>query len=189
MRATSLNGYWERMRRLLRMLGGDQLPEGFTNVVIVGDSREPGATNVSYRRFSATLAWSAAIAALTDFTFRADVDLVVERVLFGFVSNQTTQSELRIASPAQVIAAGGVYNACTSANSAWLDAPDGSSPPLSNRTGGAAIGSRVHYWSASAIPQQRYEQPIFLPSGAALSFYMPNNGGTLGTMTIAGYVR
>lgn len=188
-RSTSLNGYWERMRRLLRMLGGDALPEGLTGVVIVGDTREPGASNVSYRRFSVTASWSAAIAALTDFTFRPDVDVVVERAIFGFVVNQSAQSELRILSKSEVTASGGVYNACTSANSAWLDNPDGSSPPVSLRGGGTRLGNAVHYWSASAIPQQVFEYPLFLPAGSAVSFYMPNNGGTLGCMTLCGYVR
>lgn len=188
-RATSLNGYWERMRRLLRMLGGDELPGGLQGVVIVGDSREPGATNVSYRRFSVASSFVGAIAALTDYTWRADVDLVIERVLFTFQTNATGASQLRVVSPAQVTAGGGVYNAVSAATGNWMDNPDGSAPPLSLRTGGAALGGVIHAWGCGAVGSQAFETPIYLPAGAAVSFYHPNNGITLGNMTLSGYVR
>lgn len=176
----SLNGLWERGRRLFRLNAGADRPEGITPVWIAGDSREPFGQTNSYRRFSVSFIQLIAIG--NGYKLRADADLVIERIWWSQTGG--TNPPLYLASAAAT-AAFGAFAAVTTVNSAWRDTPDGSSPPLSISNTAGTAGNVLSYPTPNA---QGPIESIYLPMGSALIWYAPGSASTA-TVYLEGLLR
>lgn len=195
--SSSLNGFWERGRRLLRLLGS-QWDERVQPVIIVADSREPGGLPQSYRRFS--LVMSGAVHAAnsrTSILCEALDGVVLDSIA---VTHGTLaagiSTNFRTLTPNQVAADGVAYTpiAVASLNvslaGAFTDSPAAGLPPFSvytglvNPTAGNPFAAVPHVTDRAT--DTRFG--LFLPFGAALNIHYPQ-ATTLEVINIRGYLR
>lgn len=180
---TNLNGYWERLKKLLGMLGAQDLPPGMLSVVLAGDTREPGAASTgSYRRFAAS-EYKATIPGETATKWQFQADCVVEGLSLSF-RTVGGRHELYVLTTAQAATVPG-YGTPTAA--AWTDTPDVTPPPLLQSTDNTVLGQKFYEMPAGP---GAYEYPswLYFPRGSAL--YCRNRAGASVDLiwSISGYV-
>lgn len=186
-RKTALNGYYERLRRLMRMLGADPLPPDFASVVIAADSREPGAGSGAYRRFTVTRTLAAAVAADTTYIFVPRIDVVLTKVTVGWQGTATSNFSLRWLSPAQVTATGLTL---AQADGAWIDAPDGGLTPWDVHLAPVFAGAgSLGHWLGVVPGLHSLDLEAYLPAGAGVTWRLPATGTTYNHITFSGYAR
>lgn len=192
--SSSLNGFWERGRRLLRLMGSEWDSRA-QSVVIIGDSREPCGLPQSYRRFMLTYS-GAGHAVGTCYKIRCDAldGVVITDLAFAHANVAAHPSlVLRTLTAAQVVADGAAYipitNAIATCAAAWVDNPAEGFPPFSGSTGGA-VGAGNPFYSVNGLTERFNfsNVGIFLPFGAAINLYY-TQATTVESFNIAGYLK
>lgn len=191
---SSLAGFWERGRRLLRLFG-QQWDQRIQPVMIVGDSREPCGLPDTYRRFA--LAFAGAHALGTCLKIRCDAIYGAVLEDFYFSSNAfaaTPGLHMRLLSPASAASDAGVtYNAVDQAfgslAGSWIDQPDDGRIPFSYATNGVVTAGRIFGEGPfNSAHYGRMHLGIFLPKGAALNLNYAQ-ASTNETFWMTGYLR
>jgi hypothetical protein len=178
----SLNGTWDRARRLFRMQYGGDIPKGIQPVWIAGDVREPMGQSGAYRRFQ--LSYNIAIAAGNSLKIRSTVETVLSTVRYNFTGGTPS---VRLASAAQTDTLDPAGWAGVAANvSVWRDSPDGSTPPMESINSAGVTGNTL--FAASLVGAVCETTDIFLPPGASIQFNSPAAVSTL-QIVIQGYTR
>lgn len=191
---SSLSGFWERGRRLLRLFG-QQWDERVQPVMIVADSREPCGLPDSYRRFALAFAGTHALGTCCKIRCDAVYGCVLDD--FYFSSNAFAASpglHMRLMSPAAVIAdAAAVYSSVDQTfgtlAGTFIDQPDDGRIPFSVATTGTVTAGRI--FGEGPFNSSHYGQMhlgIFLPQGAALNLNYAQ-ASTNETFWITGYLR
>lgn len=179
----SLNGTWDRARRLFRMQYGGDVPKGITPVWIAGDAREPMGQVGAYRRFVAS--WQVLVPAGSALKVRPSLDSVITSLRYTWSAGTPS---VRLASVAETQALNPTgWTQLTAANGSWADTPDGSLVPLdvqttAGTTGNTAITASI---TGTFLPDL---SNLFLPAGASVQFYAPGAGTTF-SIVLQGYVR
>jgi len=179
----SLNGTWDRCRRLFRMGYGGDIPKDITPVWIAGDVREPFGQAGAYRRFLST--WTRAIPAGSSLHLRGGSDVVLERVAYTFSGGTPS---VRMASGEQLNAAGVTgWASIPATNGVWRDSPDSSLIPMDFVELPGAVGNTAVFASIGGGVLPILED-CYLPTGSDISWYSP---GAISTVSIVlhGYVR
>jgi len=191
----SLSGFWERGRRLLRILG-QEWDHRVQPVMIVADSREPGGLPQSYRRFALTFA--GARAANSHLKLRCDAidGVVIDGICWNQSTSASTGPVLRLMSAATVISDAGAYNpvqnTITNFAGGWCDTPGDGYLPFSSGTAGGItnVGLQVHALQYNGNKGDgMMNLGIFLPFGSAMNFACGTNATALETITLTGYAR
>lgn len=178
MSQSSLNGYFERVRRLFRLVGVSDVPSGVMPVVIAGDTREPFSTETSYRAFGLTAPEIAGpLGAGAVLKWRFDVDCVVTRVYNYNGAGPTSTGGLFVASAADVVAdAAATYASASTATTlgAFVHRPEAGAPPASFATNGASpIGRRYAQTPRIGSTPYAQEMGLFMPAGSAIVIVGP----------------
>lgn len=189
MSQSSLNGYFERVRRLFKLVGVSDVPAGVTPVVIAGDSREPGTTVLSYRRFALAAPPVASLGAVTPQKFLFGADAVIDRIVYESTGTAGANPIFRIMTVADVAAdAGATYNPVTTSQGAYVDRPEAGPPPFDFATNGSTVLGRVWRQLSTAPAARVFDAGLFLRSGEALCFVLPT-GSTSIAVSVEGYLR
>jgi hypothetical protein len=192
MAQSALNGYFERVRRLFRLVGVSDVPAGVMPVVIAGDSREPFATETSYREFGLSAPEVVGpLGAGAIVKWRFDSDCVITRVYNYNGSGATSTGGIYLATAADVIAdAAAAYTPASAAVSwgAFAHRPEAGAPPASFATNGASpIGRRLAQTPRVGAVPYAPELGIYMPAGTAIAIVGPT-AGTNWYVNIEGYV-
>lgn len=191
---SSLAGFWERGRRLLRLFG-QQWDERVQPVMIVADSREPCGLPDSYRRFGLAFAGTHALGTCLKIRCDAVNGAVLEDFYFSSTAPATVPFlHLRSLSVASAASDAGVtYNpvgqAFGSLAGAYLDTPDDGQVPFSYATNGVVAAGRIFGqgpFNSSHYGQMRLG--IYLPQGAAINLNYAQASANE-TFWITGYLR
>lgn len=175
----SLNGFWERARIALKLVGGG-LPQRVQPVLIVADSREPGGLPTAYRRFYFAIKIASQLN--TDpLKFVARADVVITRLSTFYSALAGDAPRLRIATAAEVAAdAGAVYavpgrTVLTTGVCGWRDGPGTDPAPLAVSVAGGSttLGGIVRGMNNNVNAPFNDVYDCFLPTGAALAWEAP----------------
>lgn len=185
--STSLNGFWERARRLLQLFG-QQWDSRITPVLIVGDSREPAGMPDSYRRFSLGTQSSLALGGTWKLRCDAEHGAVITNISWWWDQPAAQSGNLRTMDEAQAVAGAPVYSPIVVA--AYMDRPSSGKPPFSEATTGTANSGNIMW------PFPRYaggflggDCGIFLPKNTGLNFESPTAALTNFAVKLDGYLR
>lgn len=190
---SSLAGFWERGRRLLRLFG-QQWDTRVQPVMIVADSREPCGLPDSYRRFALAFAGTHGLGSCLKIRCDAVYGAVLEDFYFSSTAPATVPFlHLRSMSPATVISDGAAYTAVDQAfgalAGAFIDTPDDGRIPFSYSNVGTVTAGRIFGegpFNSSHYGQMRLG--MFLPQGAALNLNYAQASANE-TFFITGYLR
>ena len=196
MRVTNLNGYWDRLRSLLRLLGNEDLPEQVTGVIIAGDSRESGNCFGSYRRFGLSESLGGPIGAGgAVMKWRADQAVVITSMDYSHVVAGATfpAARLRTMSVDQVVAdVAATYAVVSTGRAGWRDRPDASVPPISFAANGSVgLGAVVASLNTPQNVLTKFDDlEIFLPAGSGLLLdFVTLSNITNVVVNLRGYVK
>lgn len=187
---SSLNGYYERVRKILRLIGVSDIPIGVTPVVIVADSREPGATSSSYRKFTFgydMLAGAVPASSVVKMKFLTDV--VITGIAADWQGAAANSWQAYVQTAADIASdPGATYIAPNVNRAAWVHNPESGPPPFlmaNNGTfaGVGRLGLRMGVVSAN-FRTERLDW--FIPQGGGIHIVLPV-AGTNYCQTVFGY--
>ncbi len=166
---SSMNGYWARARKLLALLGAEELPKGVSGVVIVGDTREPGATFSSYRGFGVCQFNSGPAGVAAPNKFKFAIDVVITEIQVTHATAGASSPSLRVMDRAAVLAdVAATFGAPT--GTAWTDNPEaGQFPCTIASNGSTGVGRVFALANTTAALTFTYSGKLYLPTGTQLN--------------------